>query len=76
MISDQRPHLEYAVQVWSSKKEIYNDLSYETRLKRWGINRLEDRLVRGDLIEMYKSLNRLDEIKWKWVNMLRQKLAS
>ena len=68
MISDQRPHLEYAVQVWSSKKEIDIDLSYETRLKRLGINRLEDRLVRGDSIEMYKSLKRLDEIKSKWVN--------
>ena len=28
-------------------------------------NRLEDRRVRGDLIQMYKSVNGLDEIKWE-----------
>ena len=41
------------------------NLSYQMRLKRWGINRLEDRRVRGDLIEMYKSVNGLDEINWE-----------
>ena len=35
----------------------------EARLKKWGINRPEDRRVRGDLIQMYKSVNGLDEIK-------------
>ena len=53
MISDQSPRLEFAVQVWSSKKKIDIDLSYETRLKRWGIDRLEDRLVRGRLVRIY-----------------------
>ena len=38
------------------------NLKHKTRLTKWGINRLEDRCVRGDLIEMYKSLNVLDEI--------------
>ena len=41
------------------------NLSYERRLKRWGINRLEDRRVRGNFIEIYKSVNRLDEINWE-----------
>ena len=41
------------------------DLRYEARLTKWGINRLEDRRVRGDLIEMYKSVNGLDEINWE-----------
>ena len=38
------------------------NLRFETRLAKWGINRLEDRRVRGDLIEMYKSVNGLKEI--------------
>ena len=41
------------------------NLSYQIRLKRWRINRLEDRRVRGDLIEIYKSVNGLDEINWE-----------
>ena len=41
------------------------NLGYERRLRRWGINRLEDRRVRGDLIQMYKSVNGLNEIKWE-----------
>ena len=38
------------------------NLGYEARPKRWGINRLEDRRDRGDLIQMYKSVNGLVEI--------------
>ena len=82
-ISLVRPHLEYAVQVWSPTKEMdigliekvqaratkilhsMGNLRYETRLAKWGINRLEDRRVRVDLIEMYKSVNGLDEIIWE-----------
>ena len=41
------------------------NLGYEAKLKRWDINRLEDRRARGDLIPMYKSVNGLDEIKWE-----------
>ena len=39
------------------------NLAYEARLIRWGINRLEDRCARGNLIQMNKSVNGLDEIK-------------
>ena len=39
------------------------NLKYVTRLAKWEINRLEDRRVRGDLIEMYKSVNRLETEK-------------
>ena len=41
------------------------NLRYETRLAKWGINRHEDRRVRRDLIEMYKSVNGVDEINWE-----------
>ena len=41
------------------------NLGYEARLKICGINRLENRRVRWDLIQMYKSANGLDEIKWE-----------
>ena len=41
------------------------NLGYEARLRSWGINRLEDMRVRGDLIQMYKSVNGLDEIRWE-----------
>ena len=37
---------------------------YETRLAKWGINTLEDRRVRGYLIEMNKSVNVLGQIIW------------
>ena len=38
------------------------NLGYQMRLKRWSINRFEDMRVRGDLTEMYKSVNGLDVI--------------
>ena len=41
------------------------NIGYEERLKKWSISSLEDRHVRGDLIQMYKSVNGLDEIKWE-----------
>ena len=40
-------------------------LRYETRIAKWGINRLEDWRMRGDLIEMNTFLNGLDEINWE-----------
>ena len=40
------------------------NIGYESRLKNYGIKRLEDRRVRGDLFQMYKSVNGLDKIKW------------
>jgi len=30
---------------------------YEARLDSWGLTKLEDRRIRGDLIQMYKNLN-------------------
>ena len=41
------------------------NLRNEKRLAKWGVIRLEDRRVRGDLSEMYKSANELDEINWE-----------
>ena len=37
----------------------------QTRLTKRGINRLKDRRVRGNLIEMYKYKKGLDEINWE-----------
>ena len=39
------------------------NLRYEARLVKWVANRLEH--VRGDLIEMYKSVNELEELNWE-----------
>jgi hypothetical protein len=39
-------------------------LPYAERLKVWGLTTLEERRMRGDLIQMYKSLNGLDRIQW------------
>ena len=77
-----RPHLEYAVQVWSPylKKDInsiegvqrratkliseFRGLSYEDRLERLKLTTLEDRRIRGDLIEQFKIINNFDKIAW------------
>ena len=40
------------------------NLSYEERLRRWGLTTLEVRRVRGDLIQMYKVRNGIEEINW------------
>lgn len=42
----------------------HRQLSYEERLKRWNITSLEDRRIRGDLIEMYKIVNGIERINW------------
>ena len=42
-------------------KSISN-LSYEERLKKLGMLKLEDGRVRGDLIQMYKIVNNLEKV--------------
>jgi hypothetical protein len=42
----------------------FKELSYEERLKRWNLTSLEDRRIRGDLIEMYKIVNGIEKINW------------
>jgi len=39
-------------------------LAYEERLKIWGITTLEERRKRGDLIQMYKVLHNIEDIRW------------
>ena len=51
------------------------NLRYEVRPTKWGINMLEDRLVRGDLIETYKSVNGLAEINWGRNSMVNTQKA-
>jgi hypothetical protein len=38
--------------------------SYDERLRVIGITTLEDRYTRGDLIETYKIIDRLDIVNW------------
>ena len=75
-----RPHLEYAVQVWSphlsrdidtlEKVQLrvtkiittIKHLPYLERLQKLGITTLEERRVRGDLIQQYKILAHIDEV--------------
>ena len=39
-------------------------MSYEERLKVWGLTTLAERRITGDLIQMYKSVNGLENINW------------
>ncbi|KAF2350662.1 hypothetical protein FHG87_018580 [Trinorchestia longiramus] len=75
-----RPHLEYAVQLWSPtlRKDInkiekiqrkatkmipeLRHLSYERRLQRLELISLEQRRLRGQLIESFKYLNGLNNV--------------
>ena len=46
------------------------NLRYEKRLANRVINRLEDKRVRGNLIEMCKSVNWIDETIWERHSMV------
>ena len=84
-----RPHLEYAVQVWSPslEKDInaiervqaralkvptsLKKYSYDARVDRMKLTTLIKRRERGDLIQMYKVVNGLENMKW--VNGVKQR---
>jgi hypothetical protein len=75
-----RPHLEYAVSMWSpyTKTDIkiiekvqrratklvksIKGKSYEERLKALNLQNLEDRRLRGDLIQMFKLVNGVEKV--------------
>ena len=42
----------------------FDKLEYEERLKKLNLTTLKDRLLRGDLIEMYKVICVRESIKW------------
>ena len=39
-------------------------LEYEERLKIWDLTTLKERRERGDIIQMYKTMNGLEDIQW------------
>ena len=48
-------------------------MEYEDRIGVWGIKKLEERRVRGRMIQIYKEMNKLDEINLyngpRWVDI-------
>lgn len=40
------------------------NLPYEERLRAWGLTTLEERRTRGDLIQIYKALNGIENFNW------------
>jgi hypothetical protein len=70
-MSAWNPHLKKdiatleAVQRRATKKAPgLNGLCYEERLKRLNLTSLEERRVRGDLIQQFKIVNGYDKVKW------------
>ena len=66
-----RRHLEYCMQVWNPylKKDIdllegYKHYCYKDRLALCQLSTLEDRRLRGDLIQAFKLLKGLDQINY------------
>ena len=71
-----RPIIEYANSVWfpltkqsvqrRATKLIPNlrKLDYENRLRILGLTSLEDRRTRGDLIQQFKFVKKIDKIEW------------
>jgi ribonucleases P/MRP protein subunit RPP40 len=43
---------------------ICRDLQYNERLKLLNLQSLDDRITRGDLIQVFKCMNGLDEVNW------------
>jgi len=71
-----RPHLEYAVQFWSPFLEKIQKRAtkmipklrgklYAQRLKDLDIHSLETRKLKGRLIEVFKILNKFDNVDYK-----------
>ena len=52
----------------------FSELSYEERLRRMKSTTLNDRRIRGDLIEMYKVVNEQEHIEWVNFTKLRSNL--
>ena len=48
------------------------ELSYKDRLKKLGLSTLNQRRVRGDLIEMFKVLKGMEPISWERNPLIRQ----
>ena len=42
----------------------HKNLNYTERLKSWGITSLDERRKRGDVIELYKTINGIEDIDW------------
>ena len=52
------PHLEYYIQAWRGLR----DLSYEERLKEYGLTTVETRRIRRHQTEVFKILNGYENI--------------
>ena len=44
---------------------------YDNRLIVWGISRLDERRIRGDLIQIYKIINKIEIVKMLSQNFLQ-----
>jgi hypothetical protein len=53
-----------------------NREDYEGRLEEWGLTKLSVRIVRGNLIQMYKIINESEDINWTdaWSKAFRESI--
>jgi hypothetical protein len=65
------PYLDGDIEVLEKVQEratripfIMRKMLYENRLECWGLTTLKDRRIRGDLIQMYKSVNEFEKFDW------------